>query len=195
MVRKSEIARTTKETTINLELNLDGSGQADISTGIPFFDHMLNLFAVHGFFDLSINAKGDIQVDYHHTIEDVGIVLGDALSKALHTRKGIVRYGYAVTPMDEAISKVAIDLSNRPFLVYELPVTMIPDSGFDASLIKEFFRAFSVRGGMNLHITAMYGENQHHILESIFKSTGRALDQAVSFDPRISGIRSSKGML
>lgn len=195
MERKAEIARTTKETKINLELNLDGGGQTDISTGIPFFDHMLTLFAVHGFFDLSIDAKGDIQVDYHHTIEDVGIVLGDALSNALQSRKGIVRYGYAVTPMDEAISNVAIDLSNRPFLVYNLPMTMIPENSFDASLIKEFFRAFSVRGGMNLHITAMYGENQHHILESIFKSTGRALDQAVSLDPRISGVRSSKGML
>lgn len=195
MTRKSEIERITKETRIDLKLNLDGSGKADISTGIPFFDHMLVLFATHGFFDLSIDAKGDLEVDYHHTIEDVGLVLGEAVFNALGGHKGIKRYGFAVTPMDDAIATVAIDLSNRPYLVYNLPATMVPDGNFDASLVKEFFRAFSVKGGMNLHITAMYGENQHHILESIFKSTGRALDQAITLDPRITDVRSSKGML
>lgn len=195
MARKSEIERITKETRINLKLNLDGSGQTEITTGIAFFDHMLTLFAVHGIFDLSIVAKGDIDVDYHHTIEDVGLVLGEAVSQALGDRKGIARYGYAVTPMDDALATVALDLSNRPFLVYNLPPTMILESCFDAQLIKEFFRAFSVKSGMNLHITADYGENQHHILEAIFKSTGRALDQAIRLDPRITGVRSSKGVL
>ena len=195
MARKSEIERITKETRIDLKLNLDGNGRTEITTGMPFFDHMLTLFATHGFFDLFLDAKGDIQVDYHHTIEDVGLVLGDAVSKALGGRKGIKRYGYAVTPMDDALTTVAIDLSNRPYLVYNLPTTMVIESSFDAQLIKEFFRAFSVKGGMNLHISTMYGENQHHILESIFKSTGRALDQAVTLDPRISSVRSSKGLL
>lgn len=195
MDRKSEIERITKETQIHLSLNLDGSGQAQITTGIPFFDHMLTLFATHGFFDLIIDAKGDIQVDYHHTIEDVGLVMGEGVFRALSERKGIQRYGHAVTPMDDAIATVTIDLSNRPFLIFHLPPSMVPESSFDAQLIKEFFRAFSIKSGMNLHISAMYGENQHHILEAIFKSTGRALDQAVSFDPRITGVRSSKGML
>ena len=195
MARKFEIERKTKETRIDLKLNLDGNGRTEITTGIPFFDHMLTLFATHGFFDLFLDAKGDIQVDYHHTIEDVGLVLGDAVSKALGERKGVKRYGYAVTPMDDAFTTVAIDLSNRPYLVYNLPKTMVIDNSFDAQLIKEFFRAFAVKGGMNLHILTMYGENQHHILESIFKSTGRALDQAVALDPRITSVRSSKGLL
>lgn len=195
MTRKSEIERITKETRIDLKLNLDGCGQTEITTEIPFFDHMLTLFAVHGFFDLFLDVKGDIEVDYHHTVEDVGLVLGEAVNKALGERKHIKRYGYAVTPMDDALTMVAIDLSNRPYLVYHLPTTMVIDNRFDAQLIKEFFRAFSVNGGMNIHIITEYGENQHHILESIFKSAGRALDQAVTLDARISGIRSSKGLL
>jgi imidazoleglycerol-phosphate dehydratase len=195
MTRKSEIERITKETRIDLKLNLDGRGQTEITTEIPFFDHMLTLFAVHGFFDLFLDVKGDIEVDYHHTIEDVGLVLGEAVTKALGERKHIKRYGYAVTPMDDALTMVAIDLSNRPYLLYHLPTTMVVDNRFDAQLIKEFFRAFSVNGGMNLHIITEYGENQHHILESIFKSAGRALDQAVTLDARISNIRSSKGLL
>lgn len=195
MVRKFEIERKTKETQIDLKLNLDGIGRTEITTGIPFFDHMLTLFTTHGFFDLFLDAKGDIQVDYHHTVEDVGLVLGEAVSKALGARTGVKRYGYAATPMDDAFTTVTIDLSNRPYLVYNLPATMVIDSSFDAQLIKEFFRAFSVKGGMNLHILTMYGENQHHILESIFKSTGRALDQAITLDSRIPGVRSSKGLL
>ena len=195
MERKAEIERITKETRIRLSLNLDGRGQSEITTGIPFLDHMLTLFATHGFFDLTVEAEGDIQVDYHHTIEDVGLVLGDALFQALGEGRRVRRYGYAVTPMDDAIATVAIDLSNRPFLIYKLPNTMVFESSFDAQLIKEFYRAFSVKGSMNLHISAMYGENQHHIFEAIFKSTGRALDQATGLDPRITGVRSSKGML
>lgn len=195
MERTAKIERETKETRIRMALNLDGSGKDNISTGIPFFDHMLTLFTVHGFFDLSIDATGDIDVDFHHTMEDVGLVLGDAFDKALGDRKGIKRFGHAVTPMDDALSSVAADLSKRPFLVYNVPQK--PNAGADnfTSLTKEFLRAFSNRGGMNLHVNVLYGENEHHILESIFKTMARALDQAASFDSRLKGIRSSKGVL
>jgi imidazoleglycerol-phosphate dehydratase len=195
MERTAKIERETKETRIRMALNLDGSGKDNISTGIPFFDHMLTLFTVHGFFDLSIDATGDIDVDFHHTMEDVGLVLGDAFDKALGDRKGIKRFGHAVTPMDDALSSVAADLSKRPFLVYNVPQK--PNAGGDnfTSLTKEFLRAFSNRGGMNLHVNVLYGENEHHILESIFKTMARALDQAASFDSRLKGIRSSKGVL
>ena len=193
--RTAAVERKTKETEIRLELNLEGNGTHHVSTGVPFFDHMLTLFSVHGFFDLSIDASGDIEVDFHHTVEDVGIVLGDALNQALGDRKGIVRFGHAVTPMDDALSAVTIDLSNRPFLVYNVCSPKLTTGPFDVSLAKEFFRAFSTRSGMNLHITLFYGENEHHIIESIFKAAGRALDQAIAFDERIKTIRSSKGAL
>ncbi len=195
MERFSAVERRTKETQISIKLNLDGRGRHDISTGIPFFDHMLTLFAVHGFFDLTIDAKGDLEVDLHHTVEDVGLVLGDALEKALGDRRGIRRYGHAVTPMDDALSAVTIDLSKRPFLVCNVPGSMNIGVKFDIILAKEFFRAFAVRGGMNLHINVDYGENDHHIIESVFKSLGRALDQATSFDERIIDVRSTKGTL
>lgn len=195
MERTSEVDRKTKETAINIKLNLDGKGKHEISTGIPFFDHMLTLFAVHGFFDLNVSAKGDIEVDFHHTVEDVGLVLGDAFDKALGDRKGIKRYGSSVTPMDDALALVAIDLSKRPYLVFNIPDLKITGSKFDFSLAKEFFRAFSTKGGMNLHINVSYGENEHHIIESIFKAVGRAMDQAVSFDERITDVRSTKGSL
>ena len=195
MSRIAEITRTTRETDITVSLAVDGGGQADISTGIPFFDHMLTLFAVHGFFDLSIKASGDIDWDFHHTVEDVGLVLGQALSKALGDRQGINRYGGGQVPMDEAFSRVNVDLSNRPFLVYNLPEIIRSRGSFDAHLAKEFFRAFSVQGGLNLHITTDYGDNEHHILESIFKALGRALCQACSMNHRITGILSSKGSL
>ncbi len=193
--RTASIERKTAETEIRLELNLDGTGTPDIATGIPFFDHMLTLFTVHGLFDLKIAAKGDTDVDFHHTVEDIGLVLGDAVDQALGDRKGIHRYGYAVTPMDETLTSVAIDLSRRPFLVYNIPDERRGGGNFDAWLAQEFFRAFSNRSGMNLHVNVAYGENEHHIIESIFKATGRALDQAVSFDGRIIGVRSSKGIL
>lgn len=195
MKRVAEIDRTTKETAVRIELDIDGNGEASISTGIPFFDHMLKLFAVHGFFDLTIEAKGDIEVDFHHTIEDVGIVLGTVFDKALDDKKGIARYGYAVTPMDDALANVAVDLSNRPYLVYKIPRSRNKAGEFDVFLAKEFFRAFSTWCKMNLHIHVPYGENDHHIIESIFKSTGRAMDIATTYDQRISDVRSSKGSL
>jgi imidazoleglycerol-phosphate dehydratase len=193
--RIAEIERKTKETAIRVSLDLDGKGASEITTGIPFFDHMLTLMAVHGFFDLSIKAKGDLEVDFHHTVEDVGIVFGDTLNQALGSHKGIRRYGHAVTPMDDALTMVTVDLSNRPFLVFNVPTFGLTESRFNIAVAKEFFRAFANRGGLNLHINVSYGENEHHILESVFKSLGRALDQAVGFDDRISNVRSSKGSL
>ena len=195
MKRIAEIERETNETHVRLSLTLDGRGQAEISSGIPFFDHMLTLLTVHGFFDLFLHAKGDIDVDFHHTVEDVGLVLGQAVTKALGERKGIRRYGHAVTPMDDALAAVTVDLSNRPFLVYNAPEPRLSETGFSPSLSKEFFRALVNRTGMNLHINVSYGENEHHVIESIFKAFGRALDQASAFDERIAGVRSSKGVL
>lgn len=195
MERIYEVERKTKETAIRVSWNLDGQGKSEVSTGIPFFDHMLTLLAVHGFFDLSIKAKGDLDVDSHHTVEDVGLVFGATLNKALGDRKGIKRFGHAVTPMDDALSAVTVDLSNRPFLVFNFPPAVASGVSFNLSAAKEFFRAFANRGGLNLHINVSYGENEHHILESIFKALGKALDQASSFDNRISNVRSSKGTL
>ena len=195
MKRTAEIKRKTKETEISVKLNLEGTGNVEISTGIPFYDHMLTLFAVHGFFDLQIHAAGDIDVDFHHTIEDSGLVLGDAFNEALGDRKGVQRFGHAVTPMDDALASVAVDLSKRPFLVYNVPPKKHTDGNTFTPLTKEFFRAFSNRCGMNFHVNVYYGENEHHINESIFKAAGRALDQAASFDVRIKDIHSTKGTL
>ncbi|MGD9413087.1 MAG: imidazoleglycerol-phosphate dehydratase HisB [Desulfobacterales bacterium] len=191
----AEVERKTNETVIRVSLKLNGSGQSEISTGIPFFDHMLTLLAVHGFFDLEVKAKGDLEVDFHHTVEDVGLVLGNALDQALGNRKGIKRFGHAVTPMDDALAAVTVDLSKRPFLAYHVPVQTTSATGFNLVLVKEFMRAFVNRGGLNLHVNVSYGENEHHIIESIFKALGRALDQAVARDERIKGVRSSKGSL
>ena len=196
MDRSADLERKTKETGISIRLALDGGGRYDIQTGIPFLDHMLTLFCVHGFFDLTLKAQGDIAVDCHHTVEDVGLLLGDALNQALGDRKGIRRYGHAVTPMDDALGTVALDLSNRPFLVYRVPsIPAQQGSPFDLMLAKEFFRAFANRGGLNLHIDVPYGENQHHIIEAVFKSLGRSLHAACQQDRRISDVRSSKGSL
>jgi len=195
MARTCRIERKTSETQVKVELDLDGRGKATVSTGIGFFDHMLTLFCVHGQFDLDVQSKGDLEVDYHHTVEDVALVLGEAVSTALDTRDGIRRYGFAVTPMDDALAEVAIDLSNRPFLVYHLPAKLLSAGPFDQGLAKEFFRAFAVKGGMNLHINVKYGENEHHVLESVYKSVGRALNQAAAIDPARQGVRSSKGVL
>ena len=191
----AEIERKTNETAIRVSLKLNGTGESEISSGIPFFDHMLTLFAVHGFFDLEVKAKGDLEVDFHHTVEDVGLVLGDALDQALGNRKGIKRFGHAVTPMDDALTSVTIDLSKRPFLAYHVPALTTSATGFNLVLVKEFMRAFVNRGGLNLHVNVFYGENEHHIIESMFKALGRALDQAVARDERIKNVRSSKGSL
>ena len=195
MGRSAKSERMTKETQIRISIELDGTGDYNISTGIPFFDHMLTLFSVHGLFDLTIDATGDLDVDHHHTVEDVGLVLGEVINQALGERKGINRYGHAVTPMDDALASVTIDLSNRPYLVYNVGDSVGTGEHFDISLAKEFFRAFATRCGMNLHINVSYGDNIHHVIESIFKATARALDEAVRSDERIIGVRSSKGAL
>ncbi|MCP3876595.1 MAG: imidazoleglycerol-phosphate dehydratase HisB [Desulfobacteraceae bacterium] len=195
MDRKASVSRKTNETEIFIKFDLDGSGKANISTGIPFFDHMLTAFTVHGFFDLEIKAQGDLDVDYHHTIEDVGLVLGQALSKTTDNKKQIVRFGDNSIPMDEALSRVTIDLSNRPYLVYNIPTDLKANGGFDVYLAKEFFQAFCVQGAFNLHINSFYGVNEHHVLESIFKAFGKSLHMATRINNKITGALSSKGTL
>jgi imidazoleglycerol-phosphate dehydratase len=190
----SKIHRQTRETEVNLELELDGRGKAAIDTGIPFLDHMLHLFAAHGYFDLTVKAKGDLEVDQHHTVEDIGICLGHAFREALQQRPGFRRYGEARVPMDEALAQVTLDLSNRPFLHFQVN---FPSGGaaLDPQLVKEFWRAVSVHGGITLHIAVPYGENTHHLIEAIFKAAGRALDQATQPEPRAKGVPSTKGVL
>ncbi len=195
MPRQAQVQRNTAETRIDIRIELDGNGDADVKTGLPFFDHMLTLFSAHGFFNTRILADGDLEVDAHHTVEDVGLVLGDTVSQALGDRRGIRRYGHAVTPMDDALAMVSLDLSNRPFLVFNLPQVANSIGSFDPALTKEFFRAFATRAGMNLHINVPYGENDHHVIEACFKALGRALAQAISIDSRITHIRSTKGVL
>lgn len=193
--RTAEIKRETRETSIRAKLALDGAGEARVRTGIPFLNHMLELFARHSLCDLELRARGDLAVDYHHTVEDVGLVLGEALNRALGDRKGIVRYGWAVVPMDESLSRVALDLGGRPYLVYEVEPRKRKIRDFDLGLIEEFFRAFTVQGRMNLHIKTMYGKEPHHIYESVFKAVARALGVACARDPRVKGVPSSKGRL
>ncbi|MBU1909949.1 MAG: imidazoleglycerol-phosphate dehydratase HisB [Verrucomicrobia bacterium] len=193
--RTATINRQTRETSIQVNLALDGDGEARIRTGIPFLNHMLELFARHSLINATIRAKGDLDVDYHHTVEDVGLALGEALNRALGDRKGIVRYGWAVVPMDESLSRVALDLGGRPYLVYEVATRRKKIRDFDLGLIEEFFRAFTVQGRMNLHIKTMYGQDPHHIFESVFKAVARALGAACARDPRVKGVPSSKGKL
>jgi imidazoleglycerol-phosphate dehydratase len=193
--RTGQVERNTRETRIKAQLSLDGGGTTDIDSGVPFLDHMLSLFAVHGFFDLQLKATGDLEIDAHHTVEDIGICLGDAFNKALGDRKGIQRYGSATVPMDEARATVVLDLSNRPFLVYQAPPVGDRVGQFETELIPEFFRAFCQYAGVTLHIDVPCGNNTHHVLEAIFKAWGRALDQATLLDPRRQGVPSSKGML
>ncbi|OGR59976.1 MAG: imidazoleglycerol-phosphate dehydratase [Desulfobacula sp. RIFOXYB2_FULL_45_6] len=195
MDRKATVSRKSKETDISIFLDLDGNGRADISTGIPFFDHMLSAFTVHGFFDLKIAAKGDLEVDFHHTVEDVGIVLGQAISKTLENKKQIVRFGDSCVPMDEALSRVNIDLSNRPFLVYNFPQGLQVKGNFNVELSKEFFQALCFQGAFNLHINSYYGSNEHHVLESLFKAFGRSLHMASRLNEKISGTLSTKGTI
>jgi len=194
--RIARIPRETKETRIDLELNLDGAGQAAVETGIPFFDHMLSLFARHGLFDLTVKASGDLDVDYHHTVEDVGLVLGQALRSALGEKRGVRRYGFFILPMDESLARVALDLANRATLVYRVETreTMVRD--FSIGLLREFFQAVANEAGMNLHIALEYGDEPHHVAEAIFKAFARALDMATSVDPRLGdAISSTKGTL
>jgi imidazoleglycerol-phosphate dehydratase len=195
-MRRAEVQRKTTETQVKIRLDMDGTGQSRVRTTMPFLDHMLTLMAKHGRFDLSIVAQGDIEVDFHHTVEDIGIVLGETVAKALSDKKGIKRYGSFSVPMDEAIARVDLDLSGRPYLIYRVPLPkkkMIRD--FDVELIEEFFKAFVVHSGITLHVNVPYGKNPHHILEAIFKAFGRALDQAVQPDARTRGVPSTKGKL
>lgn len=193
--RRAELKRQTRETEISLALNLDGQGQTTIKTGVGFMDHMLTLLAVHGFFDLTINASGDTEVDDHHTVEDLGIVLGQGCKQALTATAGIRRYGAAAVPMDETLVRVTLDISNRPYLHYGVELPDAKVGNFDTALAKEFLRAFAQHGGITLHIELAHGDNSHHIIEATFKALGRALDQATTLDQRLTGPLSSKGSL
>lgn len=195
MSRTSVVERQTKETNISLEINIDGKGTYNITTGIPFLDHMLELFAKHGLFDLEITASGDTDIDDHHTVEDLGMCLGEAVNNALGDKKGIRRYGSFLLPMDEALAEVAIDLSGRPFVVFNVEWQQEKIKTFDTSLVEEFWRGFGMRALANLHINVKAGKDAHHICEAIFKSVARALDAASSIDPRRSDIPSTKGTL
>jgi imidazoleglycerol-phosphate dehydratase len=194
-LRKASLTRNTTETSIQLMLNLDGSGNSQLNTGIGFFNHMLTLFSSHGFMDLEVNCQGDLEVDQHHTVEDVGIVLGKAFHKALGEKQGITRYATEYSPMDESLSRIVVDISGRPFLHYDVNIPVEKVGQFDTELVEEFFRAFVNHAEITLHIQLLYGKNGHHIIESIFKGVGRALDQATQIQERIKGVRSTKGML
>jgi len=195
MSRIGKVSRDTKETRINLELDLDGSGKSEISTGIGFFDHMLDGFTRHGLFDMKLHTDGDLHVDSHHTIEDTGIVLGTAIKEAVGDKKGIRRYGYFILPMDEALVLCAVDLSGRPYLVFDAEFTADRCGDMDTEMAREFFYAVSYSAMMNLHIKVLYGTNNHHIMEAMFKAFAKALDMAVSYDERITDVLSTKGSL
>ena len=195
MARKAAIERITKETRIRLSLDIDGTGEAKVCTSVPFLDHMLNLFARHSLFNLEVDAQGDIDIDFHHTVEDIGIVLGEAMRQALGAKEGITRYGQASVPMDETLASVAVDLSGRPFLVYNVRLPKVKIGEFDVELAREFFQALTNNLAANIHINVMYGDNVHHILEACFKALARALGQATRQDPRIAGVLSTKGKL
>lgn len=194
-MRKAKIARNTKETQIKLELNLDGSGKGAIDTGIGFFDHMLELLKKHALIDLTVKAKGDLNVDYHHTVEDVGLVFGRALDKALGDRRGLTRYGFASIPMDEALCETSLDLGGRPFLVMQCAMKHMMVKDFEVKLVEEFFRAVSVEARANIHLRQIYGDEAHHVCEGLFKSFARALRQAKAVDPNEKGVPSSKGVI
>lgn len=195
MSRTAELSRKTAETDIILKLNLDGEGKSAIDTGIGFLDHMLTLFSRHGLIDLEIKALGDLQVDAHHTVEDIGIVLGQALKQALGDKNSIKRYGTSHVPMDEALAMVCVDLGGRPYLVCNVEYTNERVGDMETELVEEFFRAVSVNAAMNVHINVLYGSNNHHIVEAMFKAFGKALDQAIRTDSRIKGVMSTKGLL
>ncbi len=195
MSRTITVERRTAETNIQATLTLDGSGQAVVQTGIGFFDHMLNLWAKHGLFDLTLTAEGDLHIDGHHTVEDTGIVLGKALAQAVGDKAGIRRYGTAFVPMDEALVQVSLDISGRPFLHYEVDTRVERIGSFDTELTEEFLRAFADNAGITLHVMLLHGKNGHHIIEALFKALGRALDEATRKDERIVGVLSTKGSL
>ena len=193
--RRAEIERKTAETQISIKLNLDGEGICDIATGIGFLDHMLTLLAKHSFMDLTVKAKGDLEVDSHHTVEDIGIVLGEALREALGDKAGIHRYGNCFIPMDETLAQVCLDFSGRPFLVFGAEIPKIQLGNYDTEMTEEFFRAAAMHCGLTLHIRVLYGSNVHHIIEAIFKAFARAVAEAAAVDPRVKGVMSSKGVL
>lgn len=195
MDRIAEVNRVTKETDISMKLNLDGRGISSVSTGIGFFDHMLEGFAKHGFFDLEVAIKGDLEVDGHHTVEDAGIVLGNAIREAVGDKKGICRYGYFILPMDDALALCAVDLCGRPYLQFDCSFPNDLVGGFDTTLVKEFFYAVSYSAAMNIHIRMLSGENSHHMIEAVFKAFAKALDGAVTMDGRIEDVLSTKGSL
>jgi imidazoleglycerol-phosphate dehydratase len=195
IARVSQIQRKTKETDVRVQLNLDGAGSSRVSTGMPFLDHMLDLFAKHGLFDLDIVCKGDLEIDDHHSVEDIAITLGQALAQALADKSGIRRYGEAIVPMDEALCRSVIDLSGRVYLVYEVQTRRQKIGNFSVELAEHFWRSFAETAKFNLHIDCLRGRNTHHILEGTFKATARALRQAVERDPRITGVLSTKGVL
>ena len=194
-MRQSKIERKTKETDISLQLDLDGTGKTEIDTGIGFFDHMLELLGRHALVDLKVKAKGDVDVDYHHTVEDVGLVFGKALNEALGDRKGLVRYGFASIPMDETLCEASVDLGGRPFIVVQSPMKHMMAKDFEVKLVEEFFRAVSVESRSNIHLRQIYGDEAHHVCEGFFKSYARALRAAKAIDPNEKGIPSSKGVI
>jgi len=195
MGRTAKVSRKTKETDITVELEIDGAGQASIQTGMPFFNHMLDIFSRHGFFNIQIAAKGDLEVDFHHTVEDVGLALGQAFKDALGDKHGIRRFGEASCPLDEALAEVVVDLSGRPYLHYNVKIRPGRVGDFDTDLPHEFYAAFANQLGMNLHIDVPRGENPHHIIEACFKAFARAMDTATQVDPRVQGVLSTKGSL
>lgn len=193
--RAADIQRTTRETDVSVSLRLDGTGQGHIETGVPFLDHMLESFARHGFFDLEVRAAGDLQVDEHHTVEDVGIVLGRAFREALGDRSGIKRFGNASVPLDEAMCTAVVDISGRAYLAYNVPIRQERVGGFQTALVQDFMKALSDEAGMNLHLNLQSGRNPHHIIEAAFKALSRAMDQATAIEPRLRGVLSTKGTL
>jgi len=194
-MRKAKIERKTGETNVNLEINLDGKGRYAVKTGIPFFDHMLGLMSRHGLFDLRVKAAGDIDVDFHHLVEDVGICLGKAVAKALGKKEGIRRFGFSLLPMDDALANVAVDISGRGMLVFNSAEKKRVKAAFDLELAEEFFNAFARSADMTLHINLLYGKNLHHMIEAVFKAAGRAVRDAVALDKKIKGVPSTKGIL
>jgi len=195
MERTSQVKRKTTETDISLKLNIDGSGKYSINTPVPFLTHMLELFTKHGLFDLEINASGDTDIDFHHTVEDIGICLGEAFNKALGKKEKIKRYGEAKVPMDEALAQITLDISGRPHLTCNIPQIENKVGQFDTELVEEFFQAFVNNSSITLHINILSGKNSHHIIEAAFKAFARALDSATQLDPRVSGVPSTKGAL